>query len=63
MRIWDDIMKKDKAINILRSIQNDFQHSLDDGEFENADEDSADAAESNRECIEALDMAIKALSK
>ena len=56
-------MKKDKAISILRSIQNDFQHSLDDGEFENADEDSADAVESNRECIEALDMAIKALSR
>lgn len=56
-------MNKDKAINILRSIQNDFQHSLDDGEFENADVDSADAAESNRECIEALDMAIKALSR
>jgi len=45
----------------LRSIQNDFQHSLDDGEFEN--EDSANAADSNRECIEALDMAIKALSR
>lgn len=56
-------MKKDKAINILRSIQNDFQHSLDDGEFENADEDSVDAAESNREYIEALNMAIKALSR
>ena len=56
-------MEKDKAIGILRSLQNDFQHSLDDGEFENADEDSADAAESNRECIEALDMAIKALSR
>ena len=56
-------MNKDKAINILRSIQNDFQHSLDDGEFKNADEDSADAANSNREYIEALDMAIKAMSK
>lgn len=54
-------MKKDKAINILRLIQNDFQHSLDDGEFENADDDSADAIESNRECIEALDIAIKAV--
>lgn len=63
MQIIGDDMKKDKAINILRSIQNDFQHSLDDGEFENADADSADAAESNRECIEALDMAIKALSR
>ena len=33
------------------------------GEFENADEDSEDAVESNRECIEALDMAIKALRR
>ncbi len=56
-------MKKDRAIKILRSIQNDFQHSLDDGEFENADDDSADAVDSNKECIKAIDMAIKALSK
>lgn len=56
-------MKKEKAISILRSVQNDFHHSLDDGEFENADYDSADAVESNKECIEALDMAIKALSR
>lgn len=56
-------MKKEKAINILNSIQKDFQHALDDGECENPDEDSLDAVESNRECIEALDMAIKALSR
>lgn len=56
-------MKKDRAISILRSIQNDFQHSLDDGEFENADEDSLDAVDSNKECIEAIDMAIEALKK
>lgn len=56
-------MRKEKAINLLRSIQNDFQHSLDDGECENPDEESFDAVESNKECIEALDMAIKALSR
>lgn len=44
-------------------MQNDFLHSIDDGECENADEDSVDALESNRECIKALDMAIKALGK
>ena len=56
-------MKKEKAVSILVSIQKDFQHALDDGEFENADEDSKDAVDSNRECIEALDLAIKALSR
>ena len=56
-------MKKEKAINILDSIRKDFQHALDDGECENPDEDSFDAIESNRECIEALTMAIKALRK
>lgn len=56
-------MRKDKAIRLLRSIQNDFLHSLDDGEFENADVDSLEAVDSNKEYIEALDMAIKALSK
>ena len=56
-------MKKEKAINILDSIRKDFQHALDDGEWVNTDEDSRDAVESNRECIEALDMAIKALRK
>lgn len=54
-------MTKERAKNLLWQIQNDFLHSLDDGELENADEDSADAVDSNRECIEALDMAIKAL--
>lgn len=56
-------MKKEKAISILISIQNDFLNALDDGECENTDEDSMDAVDSNRESIEALDMAIKALSK
>lgn len=56
-------MKKDKAISILTSIQKDFLHALDDGECENTDEDSFDAVENNRECIEALDMAIKTLRK
>ena len=56
-------MKKEKAISILASIQKDFQRALDDGEFENADEDSKDAVDSNRECIEAIDLAIKALSR
>ena len=54
---------REKAISILASIQKDFQHALDDGEFENADEDSKDAVDSNRECIEDLDLAIKALSR
>lgn len=56
-------MKKEKAIGLLQSIQNDFLHALDDGNCENTDYDSADAVDSNRECIEALDMAIKALRK
>lgn len=56
-------MKKEKAISLLCSIRNDFQHSLDDGVCENADDNSADAVDSNRECIEALDMAIKALNR
>lgn len=56
-------MKKEDAINILNSIRKDFQHALDDGECENPDQDSFDAIESNRECIEALTMAIKALKK
>lgn len=56
-------MKKEKAISILTSIQKDYLHALDDGECENADEDSLGAVENNRECIEALDIAIKALRK
>lgn len=56
-------MKKDKAISILESIRKDFQHALDDGLCENPDEDSLDAVESNKECIEALSMAIKVLRK
>lgn len=56
-------MKKEKAICLLESIQKDFIHALDDGLCENHDEDSFDAVGSNRECIEALDMAIKTLRK
>lgn len=56
-------MTKEKVIRLLHSIRNDFLHSLDDGEAENADEDFLYSVNSNKECIEALDMAIKALSK
>lgn len=38
-------------------------NSLDDGLSENPDETSLYAVDSNKECIKALDMAIKALSR
>ena len=56
-------MKKEKAIYILNAIQNDFENALDDGEFENSDDDSKDADKSNHECVEALEMEIKALKQ
>lgn len=56
-------MKKKEAIKLLHAIQNDYLNNLDDGESEYGDDISIGAVDSNRECIEALDMAIKALSR
>lgn len=56
-------MNRNKAVSILQSIQKDYLKALDDGEGYNPDVDAEYAHDSNAEVIEALDIAIKELSK
>lgn len=56
-------MKKKDAIKLLHAIQNGYLNNLDGGMSEYGDDDSIEALDSNRECIEALEMAINALSR
>lgn len=54
-------MKTEKAIKILEEILQPFERSIAEAEI--GDTDAIDAEQSNREAIEALNIAISALKK
>lgn len=55
-------MNKDKAIKKLYEIMYQYELSVLDGTGDYADEDAKESLKDNKECIEALKIAIKALS-
>ena len=54
-------MKKERAIEILNQIRRQFETSLEEAEV--GDEYALESQEENAEAIEALDLAIRQLSK
>ena len=56
-------MTNEKAIERIKSIQYQFQCSVDDAESEFAEEWQKESLQDNKECVEALDVAAKALRK
>jgi hypothetical protein len=60
-------MKKSEAIEYLQNIKYQFEKSLpEEGDYESDDyisKETVEAEEDNQNCIEALEMAIKALQR